>query len=39
MYELGSYVIWCLSSTQLLINPIKGLQPKYSDEDYNDYIS
>lgn len=27
------------SSTQLLINPIKGLQPKYSDKDYNDYIS
>ena len=38
-YELGSYVNLVSSSTQLLINPIKGLQPKYSDEDYNDYIS
>lgn len=38
-YELGSYVNLMSSSTQLLINPIKGLQPKYSDKDYNDYIS
>ena len=39
-YELGSYVDLMSSSTQLLINPIKGLQPKTaSDKDYNDYIS
>lgn len=26
------------SSTQLLVNPIQGLQPKYSDEDYERYL-
>lgn len=32
-YELGAYVNLLLASTQLLINPIKGLQPKYNDKD------
>lgn len=38
-YELGAYVNLMLSSTQLLINPIKGLHPKYSDEDFKGYVS
>lgn len=38
-YELGSYVNLMLSSTQLLVNPIMGLQPKYSDIDFEKYIS
>ena len=38
-YELGSYVNLMLSSTQLLINPIKGLMPKYSEEDFDEYVS
>lgn len=33
-YELGSYVNLMLSSTQLLINPIKGLLPKFVEDDY-----
>lgn len=37
-YELGSYVNLMLASTQLLINPIKGLQPKYSQEDFDEFI-
>ncbi len=38
-YELGSYVNLMESSTQLLINPILGLQPKYSDADFDEYVS
>lgn len=38
-YELGSYVNLMNSSTQLLVNPILGLQPKYSEKDFNAYIS
>ena len=38
-YELGSYVNLMSSSTQLLINPIIGLQPKYSEHDMEKYIS
>ncbi|MCQ4637372.1 hypothetical protein NE619_11615 [Anaerovorax odorimutans] len=38
-YELGAYVNLMLSSTQLLVNPIKGLQPKYSEKDFKNYIS
>lgn len=34
-YELGAYVNLMSSSTRLLTNPIKGLQPKYSEKDYN----
>lgn len=36
-YELGSYVNMMLASTQLLINPIKGLQPKYNEEDFKNF--
>lgn len=38
-YTLGSYVNLMLSSTQLLINPIKGLLPKFSEEDFESFIS
>lgn len=38
-YELGSYVNLMNSSTQLLINPITGLQPKYDKDDLKEYIS
>lgn len=38
-YELGSYVNLMLASTQLLINPIKGLQPKYNEEDFERFSS
>lgn len=38
-YELGSYVNLMNSSTQLLVNPIIGLQPKYSEHDMEKYIS
>ncbi|MBE5958735.1 MAG: hypothetical protein E7254_07740 [Lachnospiraceae bacterium] len=36
-YELGAYVNLMNSSTQLLVNPINGLLPKYSDDDFEDY--
>lgn len=38
-YKLGSYVNLMNSSTQLLVNPIKGLQPKYTSEDLNQFIA
>ena len=38
-YELGSYVNLMNSSTQLLINPIEGLQPKYREDDLKEYLS
>lgn len=38
-YELGAYVNFMLSSTQLLINPILGLQPKYGNEDFKEFVS
>lgn len=37
-YKLGSYVNLMNSSTQLLVNPILGLQPKYSEEDFEAYL-
>jgi len=37
-YMLGSYVNLMHSSTRLLINPILGLQPKYSKDDFDSYI-
>ena len=37
-YELGAYVNLMEASTQLLINPIKGLQPKYTDLDFNVFM-
>ena len=38
-YKLGSYVNLMSSSTQLLVNPIKGIQPKYTSEDLNEFLS
>lgn len=38
-YELGSYVNLMNSSTQLLINPIIGLMPKYDIGDLKEYIA
>lgn len=38
-YELGSYVNLMLSSTKLLVNPIMGLAPKFSEEDFDEFIS
>lgn len=38
-YALGSYVNLMLASTQLLTNPIKGLLPKFTMEDFDDFIS
>lgn len=38
-YELGTYVNLMNSSTQLLVNPIMGLQPKYSSDDFSKFIS
>lgn len=37
-YVLGSYVNLMLSSTQLLINPIKGLEAKFTNEDFKSYL-
>lgn len=34
-YELGAYVNVMEASTMLLINPILGLQPKYSEQDFD----
>lgn len=38
-YALGSYVNLMNSATQLLVNPILGLQPNYTDSDLSDFIS
>lgn len=38
-YELGSYVNQMESSTQLLVNPIMGLLPKYTEEDFARFVS
>ena len=38
-YELGAYVNLMLSATQLLVNPILGLQPKYGNEAFEKFIS
>lgn len=37
-YALGSYINLMHSSTQLLINPIKGLDTKYSIEDFDSFM-
>lgn len=37
-YELGSYVNLMEASTQLLVNPIMGLLPKYTEEDFNKFV-
>lgn len=36
-YELGAYVNLMNSSTQLLVNPILGLTPWYTEEDYTTF--
>lgn len=33
-YELGAYVNLMEASTMLLVNPILGLHPKYSEQDF-----
>lgn len=33
-YELGAYVNFMEASTMLLVNPILGLQPKYTEQDF-----
>lgn len=38
-YELGAYVNLMSSSTQLLVNPVMGLQPKYSENDFAKFVS
>lgn len=38
-YELGSYVNLMNASTQLLVNPIVGIQPRYSEDDLKEYLS
>ena len=38
-YELGAYLNLMLSSTQLLVNPIMGLLPKFADNEFDMYIS
>jgi len=37
-YTLGTYVNLMYSSTQLLVNPIMGLQPKFTEDDCNRII-
>lgn len=38
-YNLGTYVNLMLSSSRLLVNPIMGLQPKFTEDDCNRFIS
>ena len=38
-YELGAYVNLMEASTTLLINPILGLQPKFSEQDFEKLCS
>lgn len=38
-YELGTYVNLMSSSTQLLVNPIKGIQPKYTSDDFEMFVA
>ncbi|KXT77031.1 hypothetical protein [Streptococcus sp. DD12] len=38
-YTLGSYVNLMHSSTQLLVDPIKGLVPKFSEVDFEDFVA
>lgn len=38
-YELGAYVNLMEAATQLLVNPILGLLPKYSVEDFQVFVS
>lgn len=38
-YELGAYVNLMNASTQLLVNPILGLQPKYAESDLDRFVN
>lgn len=38
-YELGAYVNLMFASTQLLVNPILGLQAKYGEQDFEKYAT
>lgn len=38
-YELGSYVNLMEASTQLLVNPIMGLLPKYTEADFDKFVA
>lgn len=38
-YELGAYVNLMEASTQLLVDPIMGLQPNYTEEDFEKFAS
>ena len=38
-YQLGAYLNLMNSSTQLLVNPIMGLQPKYTEENLNKFLA
>ena len=38
-YALGSYVNLMEASTQLLVNPILGLQAKYTESDFDQFMS
>ena len=38
-YTLGTYVNLMYSSTQLLVNPIQGLQPKFTMDNLERYIT
>ena len=37
-FSLGAYVNLMSSSTQLLVNPILGLQPKYTEKDFKSFF-
>jgi len=37
-YELGAYVNLMAAATQLLINPVIGLQPKYNEHDFDLFV-
>lgn len=38
-YTLGAFVNLMSASTQLLVNPIMGLQAKYTENDYDKFVS
>lgn len=38
-YKLGAYVNLTEASTQLLVNPILGLQPKYTEADFEEFAN
>lgn len=38
-YRLGAYVNLMEASTMLLVNPILGLQPKYSEQDFDKFCA